>query len=197
MSLFVKICGITSVEAAAAAAAAGADALGFVFAKSPRRLTPAQATDITRNLPGHVEKVAVFLRPQPGEIEAVLAGFSADTIQANWSYLAGFEGRPVLPVVRDGGSSELDGRRILFEGRRSGAGERADWTLAADLARRSPLILAGGLNSETVRSAIQSVHPFGVDVSSGVESSPGIKDIRLINGFINEVRKIEREVVTK
>ncbi len=197
MKVFVKICGITSVDTADAAVVAGANALGFVFAESPRRLTPALATEIARNVPGHVEKVAVFLRPQPGDIEAVLDEFNADTVQANWSSLAGFQDRPVLPVVRDSASPELDGRRILFEGQRSGAGERADWVLAEDLARRSPVILAGGLDPQNVRSAIESVGPFGVDVSSGVESSPGVKDIRLINRFINEVRKIEREVVTK
>jgi len=196
MSLFVKICGITSPDAAAAAVSAGADALGFVFAESPRRLTPSQAAEIAGNVPAHVEKVAVFLHPQPGEIESVLAKFDADTVQADWPSLVGFEACPVLPVVRDVGTPDLAGRRILFEGRRSGAGERADWTIAQRLAQSSRLVLAGGLDTKNVRSAIEYVHPFGVDVSSGVESSPGVKDIGLINGFIEEVRKIEKKVVT-
>lgn len=195
MSLFVKICGITTAEAAHAAVTAGANALGFVFAESPRQLSPSTATEVAINVPDHVEKVAVFLRPQPGEIEAVLAEFEADVVQADWPSLKGFGACPVLPVVRGAEPPDIGPGRFLFEGRRSGTGEMADWSVAAELARRAPLILAGGLNAQNVRMAIETVRPFGVDVSSGVESSQGIKDNALINGFIQEVRKIEKEMV--
>jgi len=195
MSLFVKICGITSTDAASAAVDAGANALGFVFADSPRQITPSLATDLARDLPRHVEKVAVFRRPHRNEIESVLAGFDADTVQADWSSLVGFDDRPVLPVLRDLDCPDCDGQRILFEGVRSGVGERADWSMANQLARRSRLVLAGGLSTGNVGEAIAAVHPFGVDVSTGVESSPGLKDPRLIASFTKEVRRIEKEMV--
>lgn len=197
MSLFVKICGITTVEAADAAVVAGANALGFVFAESPRQLSPLMATEIAREVPDHVEKVAVFLRPQPGEIEAVLDGFEADTVQADIGSSIGFNKRPVLPVVRTTETSDFGRGRLLFEGRRSGVGAMADWSMAADLARRTRLILAGGLNAQNVREAIDSVRPFGVDVSSGVESSLGVKDRTLIKEFVKNVRNIEKEMVKR
>ena len=196
MSLFVKICGITSSEAAEVAVAAGVDALGFVFAQSPRQISPSRAAEIGRVVPRNVEKVAVFLNPQPGEIESVLDGFDADTVQADWPSLTEIVAPEVLPVLRDAMPTKLAGRRVLFEGRFSGVGVPADWSVAAGLARRSSLILAGGLHEGNVRSAINSVHPFGVDVSSGVESSRGIKDVGLIDSFVNEVREIEKEAVT-
>jgi len=191
----VKICGITTAEAAEAAIDAGADALGFVFAQSPRQLSPTLATALAGNLPGHVEKVAVFRRPQHEEITAVLQGFDADTVQADRDSLLGFDDKPVLPVVRNGDIAGLEGHRVLFDSRRSGVGERADWSVAAHVARRSQLLLAGGLSANNVADAIFSVRPFGVDVSSGVESSRGVKDVGLITDFVNECRRIEREMV--
>lgn len=195
MSLFVKICGITTAEAAEAAVDAGADALGFVFAQSPRQLSPSLATELAGNVAGHVEKVAVFRRPPHEEITAVLQGFDADTVQADWESLLGFDDRPILPVVRNADIPGLEGHRVLFESRRSGVGERADWSVAASVALRSQLVLAGGLNANNVADGIFSVRPFGVDVSSGVESSRGVKDAGLIADFVNECRKIEREMV--
>ena len=112
MSLFVKICGITSSEAAEVAVAAGVDALGFVFAQSPRQISPSRAAEIGRDVPRNVEKVAVFLNPQPGEIESVLDGFDADTIQADWPSLTEIEAPEVLPVLRDAMPTKLAGRRV-------------------------------------------------------------------------------------
>jgi len=196
MSLFIKICGITSVETAEVAIAAGADALGFVFARSPRELSPTRASEIASTVPSNVEKVAVFRSPQPGDVDRVLERFDADTVQADLQSLVGFKARPILPVVRDSSEVVPNRQRILFEGAQSGVGSQANWSIAADLANRHSLVLAGGLHVGNVRSAIELVRPFGVDVSSGVELRRGIKDVGLINGFIGEVRRIEKETVT-
>ena len=195
MSIFIKICGITSTEAAIASVSAGANALGFVFAESARRLTPARATQIVDEIPAEVERVAVFLRPTIGEIESVLDRFDADTVQADAGSLVGFDRVPVLPVIRDGHWLPPRGR-LLFEGARSGVGEAADWTTARLLARTRPLILAGGLDQHNVSEAIRSVRPHGVDVSSGVETGPGVKSPDLILGFIEAVREAEKAKVT-
>ena len=196
MSLYLKICGIRDEAGAEAAVSAGADAVGFVFADSVRRVTPRQATDIASTIPSSVEKVAVFLRPSLREIADVLDVFDADRVQADLESLTVFEGRPVMPVVRDHVTGR-SGRRILFEGRRSGVGETADWTVAAALAASTDLVLAGGLHGDNVISAITEVKPFGVDVSSGVESSRGVKDPGLIEKFVNRVRSMENEEVSR
>lgn len=195
MSIYVKICGITSPEAAIASVAAGANALGFVFAESARRLTPAKATQIANRIPAEVEKVAVFLRPRIGEIESVLDHFDADTVQADAMSLVGFDRVPVLPVIRDGHRLPPHGR-LLFDGARSGVGETANWATARLLARTRQLILAGGLDQHNVAGAIRSVRPHGVDVSSGVETSPGVKSLDLILGFVEAVREAEKAKVT-
>ncbi len=190
MSLYVKICGITTAKSARAAVDAGADALGFVFADSPRQLAPMVAAEIASDLPGHVEKVAVFLDPAQDEIGRVLEVFNADRVQANASSLVGFGERPVMPVLRAAAEGYV-GERVLFEGPRSGVGDVADWEAAASMARTSDLVLAGGLDAGNVATAVGQVRPFGVDVSSGVESRPGTKDQRLIEEFIKAVRKTE------
>lgn len=196
MSLFIKICGITSEGTAEAAVAAGADALGFVFAQSPRQLSPTRASEISRDIPQNIEKVAVFLSPKPGDVDRVLEQFDADTVQADQHSLVGFNSLPIFPVVRDSSEVVPNGHRILFEGVRSGSGRQANWSIAAELAHHHNLVLAGGLHVGNVRRAIDLVRPFGVDVSSGLELSRGIKDVGLINGFINEVRNIEKGAVT-
>ena len=191
MSLYVKICGITTAESARVAADAGADAVGFVFAESPRQLSPRVAAEIASDLPGHVEKVAVFLDPGLDEIRGVLEVCDADRVQADADSLVGFRERSVMPVLRaavDG----YAGERVLFEGPRSGVGDVADWEAAASMAGSSELVLAGGLDAGNVSTAVSQVRPFGVDVSSGVESRPGAKDQRLIEEFIEAVRKTEK-----
>ena len=201
MSLFVKICGITSVEAAEVAVESGADALGFVFAESPRQIAPSQAMSIAVAMPPEVQKVAVFLRPERGEIEAVLDDFTADLLQADHQSLTGVTGLPTLPVYRDTPSDVAilkatpDAGIVLFEGSRSGTGESVNWSRAGDLARTVRLVLGGGLTPVNVTDAIRMVRPHGVDVSSGVESSPGVKDVELIRDFIRTVRKVEKAMV--
>jgi phosphoribosylanthranilate isomerase len=200
MSLHIKICGITDPGDALTAAAAGADAVGFVFfGGSPRRISPAEAAAIADELPESVEKVAVFLRPTPAEIEAVLDVFGADLVQADHQCLNGSLDVPYLPVYREGDDifSDLSTHRVsrfLYEGRRSGMGETVDWEAASRIAMAGRMTLAGGLNADNVAEAIQRVRPDGVDVSSGVESMPGVKDVGLIGEFIERARETEKGI---
>ncbi len=172
---------------------AGADALGFVFAKSPRQVTPAQAAELTRDLPAGIVRVAVMLHPTPEEWNAVRDEFGPDWLQADAKDYAALQvpeeiGR--FPVYRDKFTVDFDNddtdwpEHMLFEGARGGVGLQPDWAHAAQIAHRTCLVLAGGLNPENVQEAIIRVHPWGVDVSSGVESSPGVKDSGKIAAFV-------------
>ena len=194
--MFIKICGLSTPEDISAAVAAGADALGFVFADSPRRVTPEQARALCGNLESRVIRVAVMRHPAAGDGALVRDVFEPDWLQTDAEDLAtlGRLGCKPLPVYRNAGPSA--GRlpaRILFEGAQSGHGERADWPGAARVAARTRVILAGGLDCDNVGEAIETVRPWGVDVSSGVERSRGIKDPRKIREFVARVRAAERE----
>lgn len=196
MSLFVKICGISDEEAGLAAASAGADAVGFVFAESPRQVSPRLAIAISGELPPHLLRVAVFRHPSPTEIEAVLEEFTPDIIQADVASLTGVEGISTLPVFREGGDAVPEGGRFLYEGPLSGVGEGVDLARAADLARLGDMVLAGGLRPDNVGRVIATVRPFGVDVSSGVEDAPGSKDPSLIRSFVAAARTAEERLVS-
>jgi phosphoribosylanthranilate isomerase len=194
MSLFVKICGLTTPEGVAAAVKAGADAAGFVFSPSPREVTPAQARALAAELPAGMRRVAVFRHPPPGWITRVLDDFSADWVQSDAADLPGADlgGAEALPVLRSGGPlPDLLPELLLFEGPQSGAGQVADWGIAAGLARRTRVILAGGLSPANLVAALRTVRPWGVDVSSGVESAPGVKDPALITAFVAAARRAE------
>lgn len=195
MSLFVKICGITQLEAAQAATSSGADAVGFVFASSPRQVTPRQALSISGELPPHLLRVAVFRRPDRAEIEAVLEEFTPDLVQADADTLDGFTATGGLPVFREDGDRVPDGGRFLYEGPVSGSGQRVDLARATSVARLGDMILAGGLRPDNVGRAVATVRPFGVDVSSGVETSPGVKGPALIRSFVAAVRAAEERLV--
>lgn len=194
--LWIKICGLRTAAAIEAAAAAGADAVGFVFHEgSPRNLSPAAARELQRAVPAGVERVAVFLHPSQALVDAVLAAIEPDWLQTDVDDLPGLrlpERVRVLPVLRQGAQSAALPARALFEGARSGAGERADWREAAALARGTQLVLAGGLHPANVAEAVRAVRPFGVDVSSGVERGRGLKDATLIRAFIRAARAAER-----
>lgn len=197
MSLFVKICGISDHEGAEAAVDAGADAIGFVFADSVRRVAPARAAAIAATLPPDVLSVAVFRRPALAEVETVLSQFTPDVIQADHGAMGSFGGLRVLPVYRETDDSAPRGGLFLYEGPESGVGRTVDAERAAAMARLGEMVLAGGLGPSNVAGAIATVRPFGVDVSSGVETSPGSKDPSLIRDFVATVRAAqERLVVT-
>jgi phosphoribosylanthranilate isomerase len=196
-ALWIKICGLRTPEAIAAAAEAGADAVGFVFhAASPRNVPIEQARALQRAVPTGVERVAVFLHPSQALVDEVLAAVEPDWLQTDVSDLVGLRlpsGQRVLPVLRTGaGSPAALPTRCLLESGRSGAGERADWSEAARLARLTEVVLAGGLDPRNVGDALHAVRPFGVDVSSGVERERGVKDEDRIREFIRAARAAER-----
>jgi phosphoribosylanthranilate isomerase len=188
MSAFVKICGLTDAENVSAAVRAGADAVGFVFAKSVRRVSPAHAAAITKQLPDGVLRVAVMLHPSQAEWQAVADVFVPDVLQtdaADFDYLDVAADVLRWPVFREG--AMVRGGTVgtfVYEGRQSGQGQAVDWDRAAVIAREGGMILAGGLGPDNVADAIRRVRPYGVDVSSAVEASPGKKDPALIAAFV-------------
>jgi len=188
--MWIKICGLSSAEAVAAALESGADALGFVFTDSPRRVTPLQAARLAAPIGGRARRVAVARHPPQQLVDAILADFAPEVLQTDADDFAGLTlpaslGR--LPVWRASRGGALPAR-LLFEGAASGRGELSDWAAARELARRTELVLAGGLNCANVREALRAVAPFGVDVSSGVEDEPGRKSPALIARFVATVR---------
>jgi phosphoribosylanthranilate isomerase len=190
--IWIKICGLTTGDAVSAAVDTGADAIGFVFAQSKRRVTPEYAAEISQNVRKNVLKVAVLHHPTQALIEEVCRVFQPDVLQTDAADLDTLQipnGISVLPVWRDGQSPSVLPARMLYEGKVSGTGTTADWRAAHALALKTQLVLAGGLNARNVAEALALVQPFGVDVSSGVESAPGVKDPRKIEEFIRAVRR--------
>ena len=186
--MFVKICGLSSMDAIEAATSAGADAIGFVFSSSIRQVTPNQALKLCRNVPPEILRVAVMLRPTKDEWVAVRDTFVPDWLQtdaADFGILSVPVSCAPLPVYRTEQSPPQGWpRQLLFEGSTSGSGETADWEKAKAIASSTRLILAGGLTVSNVTDAISHVRPWGVDVSSGVESQPGHKDPAKIRAFV-------------
>jgi phosphoribosylanthranilate isomerase len=192
--MWLKICGITSVDAVDAALAARVDAIGFVFSPSVRRVEPAQAAQLAAGARARTMVVAVTTHPPQPLIDEIMRVFQPDMLQTDAEDFTGLRlplallRLPVLrvePVLRaEAAAGSVLPPRILFEGARSGSGEAADWDAAARLARRSELVLAGGLNAHNVAAAVRAVRPYGVDVSSGVESAPGCKSAQKIAEFV-------------
>lgn len=188
-AIWIKICGLTTPEAVEAAVAAEVDAIGFVFAESPRRVTPRRAVQLAAIARGRVRCVAVIRHADQKGIDEILEVFHPDVLQADLADLCSLElprQLEILPVVRHEVASLP--ARVLFEGPASGSGQACDWVSARDIARRTQLVLAGGLNSGNVAEAIEAVMPFGVDVSSGVEERPGIKSVEKIVQFTERAR---------
>lgn len=206
MPIKIKICGITNQEDAEAAVAAGADALGFVFyAQSPRYIEPAVAKRIIAQLPPFVLSIGVFVNHDQETIRNLV-----DECGLAFAQLHGDEtptfceslGRPVLRALRlhDRGSllalAEYKGRMgvkgfvvdAYARDAYGGTGQTVDWSLAREVAHAAPILLAGGLTPGNVQEAIQHVHPYGVDISSGVEERPGKKDHEKIRAFTQAVR---------
>jgi phosphoribosylanthranilate isomerase len=191
-SLWVKVCGMTTRDAVDAALAAGVDAIGFVFAPSVRRVSIERANELAEPARGRVRCVAVTLHPEPADVTAILREFAPDILQADHADLATLElpaTLEVLPVLRAGAAVPVPlPVRALFEGPTSGAGQIADWSAAAAVARQAQIVLAGGLHCDNVADAVARVRPFGVDVSSGVESAPGHKSPEKIWSFVQAAR---------
>ena len=193
MSCLVKICGLKHIATVDAAVEAGAGAVGFVFAESVRQVTARHAAFIAANVPENVLRVAVMMHPSTDEWEEVQMIFCPDVLQTDAEDFLELDVPDDVtrwPVIRQGAVSESADlpNTFVYEGKTSGQGETVDWSIAASLAARSQLILAGGLSRDNVAEAIRQVGPYGVDVSSAVESSPGDKDPDLIRAFIETVR---------
>lgn len=198
MSLFVKLCGIRSEAELESAVEAGADAVGLVLTPSPRQVSLSQAGILMGLLPGNVLGVAVFHEPSIELVRRVEEEVSPDLFQADLGSLRGVAPDRVLPVVVDNDNVEDSLQRALDATTREmalvdsaakgGTGRAADWARLAGLARRDRMILAGGLSPANVGEAVSRVRPLGVDVSSGIESRPGVKDPQLMTAFVRAAR---------
>ncbi len=192
LPLWLKICGLTDAAGVGAALQAGVDAIGFVFSPSSRRIAPAQAARLAATARGRALCIAVTHHPQQQLLDEIVRDFKPDGWQTDINDLSVLRvprHLPILPVLRSGSPAlESPPRRFLFEGPVSGQGVSADWTEAARLASASQLILAGGLTTDNVATAIATVRPFGVDVSSGVEEQTGRKSPALIAAFVAAAR---------
>jgi phosphoribosylanthranilate isomerase len=190
--MFIKICGMTTPVAVDAALSCEVDAIGFVFAPSVRQVNTRQANELAAPARHRAACVAVTRHPTRAQIAEILRDFKPDILQTDIDDIETL-GLPaslsVLPVMRPGPQRAcvLPGR-LLFEGPVSGSGQTADWDMAAELALRSQVILAGGLNPVNVGIAVRRVRPFGVDVSSGVEEAPGVKNSEKIEQFVAAAR---------
>ena len=202
MSGWIKICGMTTAEGVAAAADAGVDAIGFVFAPSPRRVSAQRAAELALAVRQKLTCVAVMQHPTQFEVDQVVREFHPQILQTDLADFAGLHlpqrlaRLPVLRAVTEGAQA-VDAEypaRVLYEGARSGSGEVSDWQQAAAIARRTRLVLAGGLHAGNVAEAIRVVRPFGVDASTGLESRPGFKDTLKITEFVRAARAAFREI---
>ena len=199
----IKICGITNEADALHAVACGADALGFVFfADSPRCVKPEKVREIINQLPDGIVKVGLFVNEQPEVVNRTVQASGIDLVQLhgdespeycrqidkpllkalrvrNEESLAGWQDYPATAILLDAWHPEKFG----------GTGAACDWQLAAEMAMQTTIILAGGLTPNNVAEAVTIVQPNGVDVSSGVEQSPGKKDPEKVKAFIENARE--------
>ncbi len=193
--MLIKICGITRLEDACAAVDAGASAIGFVFwPASPRRIGPDQARAIAASLPPFVTTVGVFVNQPIAEINAIADRARLGAVQLHGDERPDSAAAIAAPVIKavtaaDASADDWPSHVMLLldahdPERRGGTGRMADWTSARRLADRRRLVLAGGLTPDNVAEAVRRVRPFGVDVSSGVESSPGVKNAARVRAFV-------------
>jgi phosphoribosylanthranilate isomerase len=202
MPVRLKVCGITRVDDAEIACRLGADAIGFVFwAKSPRAIAPEQARAISRRVPPFVTRVGVFVNASAAEIGAVADRVPLDVVQLHGDEdLVEYAGLRVrlLKAVTLADHADVERASSLPPDvvplvdapdaeRRGGTGRFADWDLAAVLAAERRIVLAGGLTADNVAEAVGRVRPWAVDVSSGVEDRPGVKDPRRLAAFVGAI----------
>lgn len=198
---FVKICGVTSEADALLAVGFGASAVGFIFAPSPRQVAVAEVRDIVRRMPPEVLTVGVFRDAAAATVveQVHAAGLGAAQLHGHETpdtvrYVR--ERVPLVIKALPAGSSDVErfdefgADLLLLDSASPGSGVTFDWSLARGVANPDRLVVGGGLNPSNVAELVQHLAPFGVDVASGVESSPGIKDPRLVSEFINAARSV-------
>lgn len=204
LTMFVKICGITNEDDALLAVAMGADAVGFIFAPSTRQIAPQRAYDITRRLPPEILTVGVFRDELPSRVVEIAHKAGVKGVQLHgretpaqckevgvhfrWVIKAFGAGDENLPNADQYGTD-----MILMDAPEPGSGKVFDWNLAGDAPSQMKLILAGGLNPDNVAAAISEVEPWGVDVASGVEKTPGKKDPIALMRFIENAKEAAPE----
>jgi phosphoribosylanthranilate isomerase len=199
----IKICGVTRTEDALAAVRLGADALGFNFwPGSKRHVTTAAARAIIARLPPFVTPVGVFVNQPEGEMRAIAAETGIQVFQLHGDEPPELCARLPLPVVKAIPVDQVRtlSRLLSYEVSAflldtpsrgyGGSGEPFDWSLAEGVSEVAPVILAGGLTPENVAAAVRAVRPYAVDVASGVESSPGVKDMARMSRFFAAVREV-------
>jgi phosphoribosylanthranilate isomerase len=200
----VKVCGITNLEDASVAADAGADAIGLVFAESPRRVSVERAREIASTLPEGILKVGVFVDAEPEEVLRI-----ARKVGLDYAQLHGDEPPEAVVAVRDGGVGAMKALRVrnaealaaveryeadlfLLDAWSAkvpgGTGARFDWELAKSLKGRDNIVVSGGLNPENVREAIEFFEPYGVDASSSLEDRPGKKNGERVRRFVDAAK---------
>lgn len=199
----VKICGITNSEDARDAVALGADALGFVFAKSPRQITQEQARDIVKELPPFITPVGVFVDEQVNAVKEICDFCDIHTVQLHGNeppaYLKELNRFIIIKAFRIKDDNDLRPMAVYkphaflldsyVKGAMGGTGISFNWEIAKQAHKYGTIILSGGLTPENVKEAIHRVKPYAIDVSSGVESSPGRKDRTLIKRFIKNAKE--------
>ncbi len=204
MTTWVKICGMTNVEDALEAASWGADALGFIFAPSPRRVDPSAARDIIHRLPPAVLKVGVFVNEALREVRRLVDYCGLNMVQFHGQETPEYCRQVSLPVIK---AVRVKSRESLQEmelypfasilldawnpQKAGGTGKPFCWDLALEAGPTRNFILSGGLNPDNVYEAIQKVRPRGVDVCSGVEKVPGKKESAKVRAFLKEVQKAD------
>ncbi len=190
----VKICGLSSPEAVATAVKSGADFIGFVLAKSPRRVGLAQAHNLAKDLPASTQAVGVFVSPSLAELEEAIAQIPLDLVQIHGEFAEDLIPQVSVPVIRainisqEPASLSSQAAHLLFDAPLAGSGQTFDWQSLDTSQIKQPFFIAGGLTSQNVAQAIKAFEPYAVDVSSGVETN-GHKDLRKIKVFIESVKR--------
>jgi len=200
----IKICGLTNLNDALYAASLGVDAVGFVFAESPRRVSPEVAADIISHLPSFVTAVGVFVDEDEGKVKEIASTCGLNTLQFHGSespsYCSKFKQNVIkafrLKRCEIEAEEEIEKFKAYQKVVKSllldcSQGDQQSWEVALMAKPLGQIILAGGLNSENIASAIQKVRPYAVDISSGVEVSPGIKDHKKMAQLVKEVRSAD------
>ena len=204
--MFVKVCGITRLTDALHAVKSGATALGFVFwPHSPRYVTPERAAEIIAELPSTIVTVGVFVNEPVTGIRDVVGKSRITTVQLHGDEPPAYADGLGWPIIRSVTVEDADDACAAWPAetvflvdaidpvRRGGTGGQVDWARAAEIARARRIVLAGGLTPANVAQAIAAVRPYGVDVSSGVEQSPGVKDFDKVARFVANARSAFEE----
>ncbi|MFH2036847.1 MAG: phosphoribosylanthranilate isomerase [Candidatus Zixiibacteriota bacterium] len=202
----IKICGITRLEDAIKAIELGVNALGFVLAQSPRKMTPDAVAEIISEIPPFVNKVGVFVNINRKNATELAKEIGLDTIQLHGDDLKEYDlsNLPTIHVYRVKDEKILESiskDRLKYflldtyqENKTGGTGQSFDWSIARQAGQYGKVILSGGLNEQNIVKALDIARPYGVDVSSGVESSPGIKDHNKMEKFISEVKNWDNRI---